>query len=130
MMVIDRTGLEILPMVIILKKLFDISAAVFMLFGGAIPYVFQYREIFKIQDARGFSLKVCLALFVANILRILFWFGKHFKIVLLGQSIIMLICMLFMLEISVRMNRKRVRKNARHSIWRKFCSNIYFFFLL
>lgn len=117
MMVIDRTGLEILPMVIILKKLFDISAAVFMLFGGAIPYVFQYREIFKIQDARGFSLKVCLALFVANILRILFWFGKHFKIVLLGQSIIMLICMLFMLEISVRMNRKRVRKNARHSIW-------------
>lgn len=45
----------------------------FMIIGGAIPYVFQYIEIYKRKSAVGFSLLVCLALCLANILRILFW---------------------------------------------------------
>lgn len=41
--------------------------------GGTIPYYFQYREIQRTQNAKGFSLYVCLTLLLANILRILFW---------------------------------------------------------
>ena len=44
-----------------------------MIFGGVIPYIPQYREIKRTEDAEGFSLFVCLALLVANTLRILFW---------------------------------------------------------
>lgn len=115
MMVIDKKGLEIVPMQTIVLKGVEYFCAGFMLFGGAIPYVFQYSEILERKNAQGFSLHVCLALFIANILRILFWFGKQFKLVLLGQSIIMIICMALMLEVSVRMNRKR---SQRASIWR------------
>lgn len=48
-------------------------SATIMIFGGVIPYIPQYREIHLKQDAEGFSLYVCLALLIANTLRILFW---------------------------------------------------------
>ncbi|XP_036328627.1 solute carrier family 66 member 2-like [Rhagoletis pomonella] len=49
------------------------AAASAMVIGGVIPYVPQYLEIKKTQDADGFSLHVCLALLIANSLRIFFW---------------------------------------------------------
>lgn len=49
------------------------AAATAMIFGGAIPYIPQYRQILVTQDADGFSLLVCLTLLIANTLRILFW---------------------------------------------------------
>ncbi|KAK0424686.1 hypothetical protein QR680_008792 [Steinernema hermaphroditum] len=116
MIVTDSAGLKLLSLKDMFTKVGGFLADVFMIFGGAIPYVFQYAEIYQRKSALGFSLYVCLALCVANILRILFWFGKHFKITLLVQSIVMLICMFLMLEISVRMNRKLVNKSQRTSI--------------
>ena len=47
-------------------------AATAIIFGGVVPYVPQYREIKRTQNAEGFSSYVCLVLLVANILRILF----------------------------------------------------------
>lgn len=47
-------------------------AAGAMVFGGVVPYVPQYRDIHRTQNAEGFSTYVCLVLLVANILRILF----------------------------------------------------------
>ena len=44
-----------------------------MIFGGVVPYVPQYLAIKSSGTTKGFSLYVCLALIVANILRILFW---------------------------------------------------------
>lgn len=44
-----------------------------MVIGGVVPYVPQYFQIKRTQNADGFSLFVCLALLVANTLRILFW---------------------------------------------------------
>ena len=47
-------------------------AAGAMIFGGVVPYIPQYRDIRRTQNAEGFSTYVCLVLLVANILRILF----------------------------------------------------------
>lgn len=47
-------------------------AAGAMMFGGVVPYIPQYRDIRRTQNAEGFSAYVCLVLLVANILRILF----------------------------------------------------------
>nr|XP_006010996.1 PREDICTED: PQ-loop repeat-containing protein 1 isoform X3 [Latimeria chalumnae] len=74
-------------------------AAGAMVFGGVVPYIPQYRDIKRTQNAEGFSTYVCLVLLVANILRILFWFGRHFEFPLLWQSIIMIITMLIMLKL-------------------------------
>lgn len=49
------------------------GASAAIIFGGVVPYIPQYREIRKTKNADGFSTWVCLALLVANTLRILFW---------------------------------------------------------
>ena len=56
-----------------------------MIFGGVVPYIPQYLSIKRSGNTKGFSLYVCLALIVANTLRILFWFGRHFETPLLIQ---------------------------------------------
>ena len=55
-------------------------AAGAMIFGGVVPYIPQYREIRRKEDTEGFSLYVCLALLIANTLRILFWYVNSYTI--------------------------------------------------
>ncbi|CAF1012979.1 unnamed protein product [Didymodactylos carnosus] len=90
----------------IFSAIFSIFAQALMIFGGAIPYIPQYLIIKRSQNAEGFSNYVCLTLLIANIIRIEFWFGKHFETPLLLQSIIMIICMLIMLELWTRVHTK------------------------
>ncbi|XP_051019689.1 solute carrier family 66 member 2 isoform X4 [Acomys russatus] len=82
-----------------LHQLVSWVAAGAMVFGGVVPYIPQYRDIRRTQNADGFSTHVCLVLLVANILRILFWFGRHFESPLLWQSIVMILTMLLMLKV-------------------------------
>ncbi|XP_025935581.1 PQ-loop repeat-containing protein 1 isoform X3 [Apteryx rowi] len=93
----ETEGLEWL--LVPVQQLVSWGAAGAMVFGGVVPYVPQYRDIRRTQNAEGFSTYVCLVLLVANILRILFWFGRRFESPLLWQSIIMIITMLLMLKL-------------------------------
>ncbi|XP_063902395.1 solute carrier family 66 member 2 isoform X1 [Zophobas morio] len=88
-----------------------------MIIGGVIPYIPQYRQIKKSQDAEGFSLLVCLALLIANTLRIMFWFGKHFEYPLLIQSIIMNVTMFIMIHLCVRVRNRNQLMQARQRIF-------------
>ncbi|XP_007253120.1 solute carrier family 66 member 2 isoform X2 [Astyanax mexicanus] len=74
-------------------------ATLAIVFGGVVPYIPQYRDIQRTQNAEGFSTYVCLVLLIANILRILFRFGRYFETALLWQSIIMITTMLIMLNL-------------------------------
>ena len=56
-----------------------------MIFGGVVPYIPQYRDIARSENTDGFSPMVCFVLLIANTLRILFWFGRHFELPLLTQ---------------------------------------------
>ncbi|CAF1007926.1 unnamed protein product [Adineta steineri] len=107
-----RTFIDSLPMADI-SELFASTVRVFsqalMIFGGVVPYIPQYMIINRSQNAEGFSNYVCLTLLIANILRIEFWFGKHFETPLLVQSIIMILCMLVMLELCIRVHSKAIR---------------------
>ncbi|EFA04063.1 solute carrier family 66 member 2 isoform X2 [Tribolium castaneum] len=91
-----------------------------MIIGGVIPYIPQYRQIRKTQDAEGFSLLVCLALLVANTLRIMFWFGRHFEYPLLIQSIIMNVTMFIMIHLCVRVRNRNQLMQARQRIFTDF----------
>ncbi|CAL1298788.1 unnamed protein product [Larinioides sclopetarius] len=77
-----------------------------MIFGGVVPYIPQYREIKKTDNADGFSTYVCLVLLIANTLRIIFWFGHPYELPLLFQSIIMNIAMLAMIHLCVQVRNK------------------------
>ena len=55
---------------------------------------------------QGFSLHVCLALLLANTLRIIFWFGKHYETPLLVQSVLMNIAMFALIHLCVTINNK------------------------
>ncbi|CAH1108994.1 unnamed protein product [Psylliodes chrysocephalus] len=91
-----------------------------MIIGGVIPYIPQYRQIRKTKDAEGFSLLVCLALLVANTLRIMFWFGRHFEYPLLVQSVIMNITMFMMIHLCVSVRNKNQLVQARQRIFTDF----------
>ncbi|KAM8783346.1 solute carrier family 66 member 2 isoform 2-T3 [Rhynchonycteris naso] len=93
----DAQGLDWL--LVPLHQLVSWGAAGAIVFGGVVPYIPQYRDIRRTQNAEGFSTYVCLVLLVANILRILFWFGRRFESPLLWQSIIMTATMLLMLKL-------------------------------
>ncbi|UJR26547.1 hypothetical protein I4U23_007870 [Adineta vaga] len=95
---------------VILQILLRISAQALIVFGGVLPYIPQYLIIKRKQNAEGFSNYVCLTLLVANIIRIEFWFGKHFEIPLLLQSIVMIFCMLIMLELWTRIHALTMRR--------------------
>lgn len=63
-----------------LPKVIKWISSTVMIFGGVAPFIPQYREIKRKNDAEGFSLYVCLVLLIANTLRILFWYVFHFFI--------------------------------------------------
>uniref|UniRef100_A0A8C7FVR5 Solute carrier family 66 member 2 n=1 Tax=Oncorhynchus kisutch TaxID=8019 RepID=A0A8C7FVR5_ONCKI len=82
----------------VLNQLVAWIAAGAMVFGGVV------------QNAEGFSTYVCLFLLVANILRILFRFGRYFETPLLWQSMVMIATMLSMLDLCTNV---RVPPNSR-----------------
>ncbi|XP_076638074.1 solute carrier family 66 member 2 [Colletes latitarsis] len=96
-----------------------------IIFGGIIPYVSQYREIKKRENAEGFSLYVCLALLIANTLRIFFWFGKHYEIPLLLQSIFMIITMFIMIKLCITVQNKSQMIKAREHVFTDFDINFF-----
>ena len=88
-----------------------------MVFGGVMPYIPQYLQIQAKQTTQGFSLYVCLALLMANTLRIIFWFGNHFETPLLIQSILMNLTMFAMIQLCVKISNKEYfaeKRKGRH----------------
>ncbi|XP_012267779.2 solute carrier family 66 member 2 isoform X2 [Athalia rosae] len=100
-----------------------------MIFGGVVPYIPQYREIKRKEDSEGFSLYVCLALLIANTLRILFWFGKRFETPLLLQSILMNITMLMMVKVCINVRNKNQIIKAKERVFTDFQSYLDFILL-
>ncbi|XP_053697221.1 solute carrier family 66 member 2 [Sabethes cyaneus] len=92
-------------------------SASFMVVGGVLPYIPQYKQIKQTQDAEGFSLHVCLALLIANSLRILFWFSSRFEIPLLVQSVVMNITMFIMIHLCVTVRRNNAIMRTRERVF-------------
>ncbi|XP_021358286.1 PQ-loop repeat-containing protein 1-like isoform X2 [Mizuhopecten yessoensis] len=115
-------------------------AAGAMVFGGVVPFIPQFRDIRRSGNTDGFSTFVCLTLLIANILRIMFWFGKHFELPLLAQSVIMVFTMMMMMRLCVQMkNKSEIVASKQHQFtdfdrhqfwqWTDFKSYIQFIML-
>ena len=122
--VVSITSLSAMTIADLFSLIVSWIASGAMIFGGAVPYVPQYRDIRKTENTDGFSTKVCLVLTVANILRIMYWFGNHFETPLLLQSFIMIITMMVMLQLCIKV--KYSGKNQHLGGFGGFYSNIHF----
>ncbi|XP_040571975.1 solute carrier family 66 member 2 isoform X2 [Lepeophtheirus salmonis] len=96
-----------------------------MIFGGVVPFVPQYLDIRRKETTKGFSIYVCLALLVANTLRILFWFGRFYETPLLIQSILMNIAMLALIHLCVKINSQNQILRRKERLFQDFDS-VYF----
>lgn len=100
---------------------FSLLASLFIIFGGIIPYIPQYKMIHDTRNAQGFSTFVCLTIFVSSILRIFFWFGHPFELPLLFQCIVMVLFMIVMLELCVRVSaEQQLSDTAKRTITGEF----------
>jgi len=96
-----------------LQALVSLVAEGAMVFGGVVPFVPQISQIRKTRTCEGFNTLVCFNLMIANILRILFWFGRPFELPLLAQSILMVGMMLFMMHVCVETYRFEQKPSVR-----------------
>ncbi|KAL0110573.1 hypothetical protein PUN28_013871 [Cardiocondyla obscurior] len=103
-----------------LKNLAGWIASGAMIFGAVVPYVPQYKEIKRKEDAEGFSLYVCLTLLIANTLRILFWFGKRYELPLLLQSILMILAMFVMIKLCINVQNRTQIIKAKERVLTEF----------
>lgn len=84
-----------------------------MVFGGVVPFIPQYIMIRRSRSFEGFNTMLCLNLMMANILRIMFWFGHRFELPLLAQSVLMVSAMLYMMHACVEGCYKASAKKVR-----------------
>lgn len=89
----------------ILTFLLHFLPDVFMVFGGALPYLPQYQQIRETKTTGSFSKHVCLVLLVANSLRIFFRVGEIYETALFLQAVVMIFAMFALVELVVRVNR-------------------------
>uniref|UniRef100_A0A8C8CFG7 Solute carrier family 66 member 2 n=1 Tax=Oncorhynchus tshawytscha TaxID=74940 RepID=A0A8C8CFG7_ONCTS len=78
--------------------------------------------VVQTQNAEGFSTYDCLVLLVANILRILFRFGRYFETPLLWQSMVVIATMLIMLDLCTNVRvatelQTKKRSFTCHHFW-------------
>lgn len=74
---------------------------IIMILTPSIGYFLQADKFKKTKSSKGFSKLICLILLIAHILRIYFWFGKNFTIVLLFQSFVLIISQCYLLHASI-----------------------------
>jgi len=74
---------------------------ILMIFCPSFGYIAQAFKFKETKSSEGFSKYLCLILLISNILRIYFWIGKQFTIVLLYQSITVIIFQFYLIHISL-----------------------------
>ena len=85
-----------------ISLILDISIILFPNIG----YIVQLVKIKQLETSNGFSKKIPFVLLVSNILRIFFWIGKNFSIILLLSSIVSIIMQSILLYYCVKYNNK------------------------
>ncbi|UYV84985.1 PQLC1, partial [Cordylochernes scorpioides] len=87
------------------KNIITNVSSLFMIFGGVLPFIPQYLQIKRTQNADGFSTYV---------------FGHHFEFPLLFQSIVMILAMLRMIHLCVRVKTKDLIIPGKHHTFKEF----------
>lgn len=82
-----------------------------MVAAPVITYFFQIYKFNKTKSSKGFSKFICFLLFMGNILRIFFWFGTHYKITLLYQSLGIVIFQAILIHLCIKYQENPIQKS-------------------
>ena len=74
-------------------------ADILMIFVPSIGYFFQAKKFKETKSSKGFAKFLCLLILIANILRVFFWFGKKFSLILLYQSIVVILSQIYLIHV-------------------------------
>ena len=81
-----------------IEKIFSTLIDVGMILAPSIGYITQAYKFHRTKSTKGFELKMSLFIILANSLRIFFWMGVKFTIVLVFQSMVVITCQFFMIH--------------------------------
>ena len=82
--------------------IYKMIAELVITFYPSFGYIFQVNKFKRKKSSRGFSKYICLILLISNILRIYYWVGKQYSISLLYQSVVVIVCQLFIMHYYIR----------------------------
>lgn len=82
--------------------IYKMIAELVITFYPSFGYIFQVNKFKKNTSSKGFSKYICLILIISNILRIYYWVGKQYSISLLYQSVVVIVCQLFLMHYYIR----------------------------
>ena len=82
--------------------IYKMIAELVITFYPSFGYIFQVNKFKRSKSSRGFSKYICLILIISNILRIYYWVGKQYSISLLYQSVVVIVCQLFLMHYYIR----------------------------
>jgi len=107
------------PTGITLKDVTFYVTSFLMIFAPIIGYVDQVIKFRMLKSSEGYANKISLILLVSNTFRIFFWFGKHFSLVLVYQSIVMMVMQIILLISSLKYKNKHPKsdKFTWKNIW-------------
>jgi hypothetical protein len=113
------------------ESAFDIG----FIFFPSIGFIHQFMKIRNLKSSLGFSKFVSLILLIAYIVRVFFWIGKRFSLVLFLQSIFGIVTQLLLLHISVKYTEKNFSEKINdifdlRNFWRWQFYSDYIFFIL
>ena len=85
----------------------------FIVICPGISYLLQVIKFYKTKSSEGFSKFTCFILFIANTLRIFFWFGKKFKITLLLQSLDIVLFQFYLIYLCIKFQENKYLPNLK-----------------
>ena len=89
-------------------KLFNRFIDLAMITAPSLAYLFQIIKFNKTKSSQGFSKFICLLIYLGNLLRVFFWFGKRFKKALLYQSIGAIIFQIILVHYFMKYQNKKL----------------------
>ena len=98
-----------------MEALLDVVTAVAMVVAPQLPFIAQYEKMRHEKSAGGFSVMVPLLLLAAHALRLAFWFGKRYSLVLVCQSVVFIVTQLALLYLTLKL--RSISHNRKKHEW-------------
>lgn len=89
-------------------------ADILMIFVPSIGYFFQAKKFKETKSSKGFAKFLCLLILIANILRVFFWFGKKFSLILLFQSIVVILSQIYLIHVYLEYQEDLLIKSEKN----------------
>jgi len=94
----------------------DLVSSGAMIIAPPLPFLAQYVQMVRTKSSKGFSRAGPIILLISNALRLAFWFGKRYSLVLVVQSLALIAVQLMLLHKSVSLKNAATKKFSSQTL--------------